>query len=184
MSSWFARWRNPLGRPASAGENSSDPHYRVLFVCMGNICRSPSVEGVFRGIVSRELPDFRIEIDSAGTHAYHVGEPPDPRAQRAAQRRGIDLSGLRARRVTADDFERFDLVVAMDPLNIAALEELCPPARRERIRLLLDFAPEAGRSDVPDPYYGGSNGFEYVLDLAEQASRGLLIHLRTVLGRD
>ena len=183
MSSWLARWRNPLRRADSADEGGSEPDYRVLFVCMGNICRSPSVEGVFRGIVSRELPDLHIEIDSAGTHDYHVGEPPDPRAQRAAQRRGIDLSGLRARRVTADDFERFDLVVAMDPLNVVVLEELCPPEQRSRIRLLLEFAPEAGRSDVPDPYYGGSNGFEYVLDLAEQASRGLVVHLRTVLRR-
>ena len=184
MSSWLARWRNPLRRAENAEESVRKPDYRVLFVCMGNICRSPSVEGVFRGFVSRELPDFHIEIDSAGTHGYHVGEPPDPRAQRAAQRRGIDLSGLRARRVTADDFERFDLVVAMDPLNVVALEEFCPPEQRQRIRLLLEFAPEAGRSDVPDPYYGGSNGFEYVLDLAEQASAGLLIHLRTVLRRD
>lgn len=183
MSSWLARWRNPLRRDDSADESGSPPDYRVLFVCMGNICRSPSVEGVFREIVSRELPDLQIEIDSAGTHDYHVGEPPDPRAQRAAQRRGIDLSGLRARRVTADDFERFDLVVAMDPLNVVVLEELCPPDQRSRIRLLLEFAPEAGRPDVPDPYYGGSNGFEYVLDLAEQASKGLLVHLRTVLRR-
>lgn len=181
MSSWFSRWRNPLRSVEDAAASARAPDYRVLFVCMGNICRSPSVEGVFRGLVSRELPDFHIEIDSAGTHGYHVGEPPDPRAQRAALRRGIDLSGLRARRVTAEDFERFNLVIAMDPLNVVALEELCPPVLRERIRLLLEFAPEAGRSDVPDPYYGGSNGFEYVLDLAEQASAGLLSHLRRVL---
>lgn len=183
MSSWLKRWRNPLRRADSAEGSRGQPDYRVLFVCMGNICRSPSVEGVFREFVSRELPDLHVEIDSAGTHDYHVGEPPDPRAQRAAQRRGIDLSGLRARRVTADDFERFDLVIAMDPLNVVALEELCPPDQRSRIRLLLEFAPEAGRSDVPDPYYGGSNGFEYVLDLAEQASKGLLIHLQAVLTR-
>jgi protein-tyrosine phosphatase len=184
MSSWLARWRNALRHADSVDESRREPDFRVLFVCMGNICRSPSVEGVFRDFVSRELPDFHVEIDSAGTHDYHVGEPPDPRAQRAAQRRGIDLSALRARRVTTDDFERFDLVLAMDPLNVVALEELCPPEQRARIRLLLEFAPEAGRSDVPDPYYGGSNGFEYVLDLAEQASQGLLIHLRSVLRRD
>ena len=183
MTSWLARWRNALRPAAGTDEPRPAPDYRVLFVCMGNICRSPTVEGVFRAVVSRELPDFHVEIDSAGTHGYHVGEPPDPRAQRAAQRRGIDLSSLRARRVTAEDFERFDLVLAMDPLNVAALEELCPPEQRARIRLLLEFAPEAGRSDVPDPYYGGSNGFEYVLDLAEQASKGLLIHLRTVVRR-
>jgi protein-tyrosine phosphatase len=183
MSSWLARLRNPLLGSEGPEVPARSPDFAVLFVCMGNICRSPSVEGVFRGYVTRELPDLYIEIDSAGTHDYHVGEPPDPRAQRAAERRGIDLSGLRARRVSAKDFERFDLIVAMDPLNVAALEDLCPEDRRARIRLLLEFAPEAGRSDVPDPYYGGSNGFEYVLDLAEQASAGLLAHLRTALRR-
>jgi protein-tyrosine phosphatase len=148
---------------------------------MGNICRSPTVEGVFKDLVSRELPDRVIHIDSAGTHAYHVGKPPDPRAQRAAQRRGIDLSELRARRIAEADFSQFDLVLAMDPLNVAVMHEVCPPEFKSRIRLLMEFAPAIDREDVPDPYYGGSNGFEYVLDLAEEASAGLIDHLKAEL---
>jgi len=162
-------------------EVSKKPDYRVLFVCMGNICRSPTVEGVFRQHVAHQLPDWVVEIDSAGTHAYHVGQPPDPRAQRAAERRGVDLSALRARRVLEEDFSTFDLVLAMDPLNVAVMEEVCPPEHRPRIRLLMEFAPAIGREDVPDPYYGGSNGFETVLDLAEEASAGLISHLNSVL---
>jgi protein-tyrosine phosphatase len=165
---------------AVAPEQAAD--YAVLFVCMGNICRSPTVEGVFRQVAGRELPERRIRIDSAGTHAYHIGKPPDPRAQRAALRRGIDLSTLRARRIDEADFATFDLVLAMDPLNIAVMEEVCPPEFRGRIRLLMEFAPSLGRQDVPDPYYGGANGFEYVLDLAEDAATGLIAHLRTILG--
>ena len=156
---------------------------KVLFVCMGNICRSPTVEGVFRQVIARELPDRYIEIDSAGTHAYHVGEPPDPRAQRAAARRAIDLSAIRARRIAAEDFARFDLILAMDPLNEVVLREQSPAEFQDRIRLFLEFAPQVGRNDVPDPYYGGSNGFEYVLDLAEEASAGLIAHLKQTLAR-
>lgn len=170
------RIRTQLGLPAS--EPAREPDFRVLFVCMGNICRSPTVEGLFRDFAAREWPDVLIECDSAGTHAYHVGQPPDPRAQRAAARRGIDLSALRARKVEPIDFERYDLVLAMDPLNAAVMQDICPPEFRSRIRLLLEFAPETGREDVPDPYYGGSNGFEYVLDLAEAASAGLLNYFR------
>lgn len=155
--------------------------YSVLFVCMGNICRSPTIEGVFRHQLEAELPEAKVRIDSAGTHAYHVGEAPDPRARRAAERRGIDLSKLRARRVAAEDFSEFDLVLAMDPLNVAAMQDVCPAELHGRIRLLLEFAPQLEREDVPDPYYGGSNGFEYVLDLAEQASTGLLEHVRREL---
>lgn len=158
-----------------------EPDYRVLFVCMGNICRSPTVEGVFRERVLRELPDRLIEVDSAGTHAYHVGQPPDPRAQSAAGKRGVDLSRLRARRIGPEDFSVFDLILAMDPLNVAVMEDVCPPEYRHRIRLLMEFAPAMGRQDVPDPYYGGANGFEYVLDLAEEASAGLIVHLKSVL---
>jgi protein-tyrosine phosphatase len=154
---------------------------RVLFVCMGNICRSPTAEGVFRDHVSRHAPDLAIEIDSAGTHDYHVGEPPDSRAQRAAARRGIDLSGLRARQVADVDFERFDLILAMDPLNHVTLLDRSAPEFHSRIRLLLEFAPGAGRPDVPDPYYGGASGFEEVLDLVEQASVGLLEEIRSRL---
>ncbi|HEX5420919.1 MAG TPA: low molecular weight protein-tyrosine-phosphatase [Gammaproteobacteria bacterium] len=152
--------------------------YRVLFVCMGNICRSPTAEGVFRKVWREKAPELELVLDSAGTHEYHVGEPPDARAQRAAARRGVDLSLLRARKVELGDFERFDLIVAMDQLNLETLKELCPPEYRQRLRLFLEFAPATGRSDVPDPYYGGSNGFEHVLDLAEEASMGLLEHLR------
>jgi protein-tyrosine phosphatase len=148
---------------------------------MGNICRSPTVEGVFRAIVGNALPGRTIHIDSAGTHAYHVGQPPDPRAQRAALRRGVDLGALRARRIAAADFSEFDLVLAMDPLNVAVMHEVCPPEFHARIRLLMEFAPAIDREDVPDPYYGGSNGFEYVLDLAEEASAGLINYLRTEL---
>ncbi len=163
--------------------DADDADYRVLFVCMGNICRSPTVEGVFRQFAAEHLPELRLFIDSAGTHAYHVGEPPDRRSQAAATRRGVDLSTLRARRVEADDFERFDLIVAMDPLNVAVLKEHSSEVHHLRIRLLMEFAADAGREDVPDPYYGGSKGFEYVLDLAEQAAQGLAEHIRIEVRR-
>jgi low molecular weight protein-tyrosine phosphatase len=151
---------------------------RILFVCLGNICRSPTAEVVFRAVASREAPDIALEIDSAGTAAYHVGEPPDRRTRQAAARRGYDLSALRARVVESGDFDRFDLILAMDRENLRALERLAPASTRERLRLFLEFAPGAGVSEVPDPYYGGANGFEDVLDLIEAASRGLVEHLR------
>ena len=151
---------------------------RVLFVCMGNICRSPTAEGVFRHYLRTQAPDLHVEIDSAGTHDYHVGEPPDPRTVRAAAKRGVDLSSLRARQVQDADFERFDLILAMDHLNHATLLERCASRQHARIRLLLEFAADAGRQDVPDPYYGDESGFEMVLDLVEQASVGLAGELR------
>jgi protein-tyrosine phosphatase len=147
---------------------------RILFVCMGNICRSPTAEGVFRQLIATRAPHVSIEIDSAGTHDYHVGSPPDRRAISAALRRGIDLSGLRARRVQREDFERFDLILAMDQDNLRELHELAPAHARERIRLLMEYAPNAGTRAVPDPYYGGPQGFEQVLDLLEEAAEGLL----------
>jgi protein-tyrosine phosphatase len=150
---------------------------RILFVCMGNICRSPTAEGVLRKLVRERAPDLKIEIDSAGTHAYHVGEPPDRRAIAAAARRGIDLGSLRARVVDEADFERFDLLVAMDQLNREVLLDRSPGEYRERIRLMLEFAPTTDVADVPDPYYGGPVGFEQVLDLVEEASKGLLDEL-------
>jgi len=157
---------------------------RVLFVCMGNICRSPTAEGVFRHLVDQHRHRFgavSIEIDSAGTHDYHVGEPPDRRAIAAAARRGIDLRDLRARRVEMQDFERFDLILAMDRENLSTLQSQAPRDYHPRIRLLLDFAPDAYTREVPDPYYGGAKGFEEVLDLLELASQGLLNELlRTV----
>jgi protein-tyrosine phosphatase len=151
---------------------------KILFVCMGNICRSPTAEGVFRSHARRLAPALDIEFDSAGTHAYHVGEPPDPRTIDAAARRGIDLTDLRARQVSNDDFERFDLIVAMDRLNHATLLDRSPPEHRERIRTLLEFAGKAAPADVPDPYYGGATGFDDVLDLVESAVEGLLAEAR------
>ena len=151
---------------------------RILFVCMGNICRSPTAEGVFRKVLAERAPELDVQIDSAGTHGYHTGAPPDPRACRAAQRRGVDLKPLRARQVTAHDFEHFELVIAMDEQNRQFLVEACPPEYQSRIRLLLEFAPHLERREVPDPYYGGSTGFEHVLDLVEEAATGLLEHLR------
>jgi protein-tyrosine phosphatase len=165
------------GSDRKSVEAVSDPDHRILFVCMGNICRSPTAEGVFRHIAAAEQPELVLDIDSAGTHAYHEGEPPDVRAQRAAERRGFDLGSLRARRVAAEDYARYDLIVAMDRLNVALLEEHAPEESTARIKLFLEYAPHLGRTEVPDPYYGGSNGFELVLDLVEEASRGLLAEL-------
>ena len=152
----------------------------VLFVCLGNICRSPTAEGVFRFLVAEEAPGLRVEVDSAGTHAYHTGEPPDRRAQAAAKRRGIDLSAQRARSVAVEDFERFDMVLAMDEDNYHFLLTSCPSDYKHRVRLFLEFAPGSGLRNVPDPYYGGANGFERVLDLVEEASRGLIAELSGV----
>ncbi len=150
---------------------------RILFVCMGNICRSPSAEGVFRRLLSDWPTDLAIEVDSAGTHDYHVGDPPDPRSVAAARRRGIDLSTLRARAVEMRDFEHYDLILAMDEQNLDELRQRAAPRYQERLRLLMDYAPDAGRRAVPDPYYGGPQGFEDVLDLLEQATAGLLREL-------
>jgi len=154
------------------------PAVRVLFVCMGNICRSPTAEAVFREVVRQEGRGIDVHVDSAGTHAYHVGEPPDSRAIVAARRRGIGMDSLRARVVSREDFLRFDYLLAMDRQNLEHLQRLAPAGHRARLQLFLDYAPEAGLSEVPDPYYGGETGFERVLDLVEAASRGLLSTLR------
>ena len=151
---------------------------KVLFVCMGNICRSPTAHGVFQRLVEQTGMSHEIKTDSAGTHAYHVGHPPDPRAQTVALRRGINLSALRARRVSVSDFEKFDYILAMDQENLSVLRTSCPPEHSHKLRLFLDFAPELKVNEVPDPYYGGATGFEQVLDLVEIASEGLLRHLR------
>ncbi len=151
---------------------------KILFVCMGNICRSPTAEGVFRHKVIDAGLEDQIHIDSAGTIAYHIGHPPDPRAQKAALKRGIDLSTQRARKVTSKDFEAFDLVIAMDSDNYYELEAICPTGHEDRLHMFLKFAKNSRETDVPDPYYGGVNGFEVVLDLIEDASEGLLQHLQ------
>ena len=150
---------------------------RILFVCMGNICRSPTAEGVMRRLVEEEGLD--IEIDSAGTGGWHAGEPPDERATLAARRRGVTLEGA-ARQVTADDYRRFDLLIALDRSNLRELIARAPDEdAAERVRLLREFDPAAaGDLDVPDPYYGGDRGFETVLDMVEAACRGLIDELR------
>lgn len=147
---------------------------KVLFVCMGNICRSPTAEGVFTKKVKDRGLDEHFELDSAGTHAYHVGEPPDPRADKSAAKRGVSISHLRARKVNSEDFSEFDFVLAMDKHNYQILEELCPEDLQYRLSLFMNHAPHLDVAEVPDPYYGGSQGFERVLDLIEAASDGLL----------
>ena len=157
--------------------------FRVLFICMGNICRSPTAHGVFARYLREHAPELDVEVDSAGTHDYHVGSPPDPRSIAAAARRGVDLRSQRARLLSATDFERHDLIVAMDRLNREVLLERSPAAFRDRVRLLMEFAGmspgDDEHLDVPDPYYGGAVGFERVLDLVEQAAEGLLAEIRT-----
>ncbi len=150
----------------------------VLFVCLGNICRSPTAEGVFRHLIRQEGLDELILTDSAGTHAYHVGEQPDRRAQATARNRGIDLSDLRARKALVEDFEKFDYVLAMDSENYHNLCNICPPEHAGKLKKFLEFAPHLNRSDVPDPYYGGPQGFEQVFDMVEHASHGLLEDIR------
>jgi len=150
---------------------------------MGNICRSPTAEGVFRRKVAEVGLIERILIDSAGTHAYHIGNPPDPRTMQAAQRRGYDLSSLRARKVAAQDFTRFDYVLAMDEDNLAILERLMPSGSPSRVGLFMEFAPGHGVREVPDPYYGGASGFEQVLDMVEMAAEGLLETILRERGR-
>lgn len=154
----------------------------VLFVCMGNICRSPTAEGVFRRLVASSGLQQRIRIESAGTHAYHLGHSPDSRAASAAARRGYDLSGLRARQVVDADFAVFDYILAMDANNLALLRARAPEKWQAKPQLLLDFGARYRGAEVPDPYYGGSGGFELVLDMAEDGASGLLEHIRKKLG--
>ncbi|SMF24857.1 low molecular weight protein-tyrosine-phosphatase [Pseudogulbenkiania subflava] len=148
----------------------------ILFVCHGNICRSPTAEGVMRAKLERLGLASSIEVDSAGTHGYHVGEAPDQRSQQAARRRGYDLSAQRARQVIRADFERFDLVLAADQRNLAALRQLCPPGMQHKLALML--APLGPNQEVPDPYYGGVSGFDRVLDLLEAACDAWLARLQ------
>jgi protein-tyrosine phosphatase len=148
---------------------------------MGNICRSPTAQAVFESLVAEAQLAQRVQIDSAGTHAYHIGEQPDQRATRAAAGRGIDLTRQRARRIEPADFARFDYVLAMDSSNLDDLLSICPQQHRSKVRLLLEFAGASAQRDVPDPYYGGAQGFERVLDLVEEGARGLLDDIRRQL---
>jgi len=151
---------------------------RVLMVCMGNICRSPTAEAVLRHRVAECAPDLLVEVDSAGTHGYHTGQPPDPRSVAHARRRGVDLSAIRARTLLAADFDRFDFVLCMDEANLRVAERLRPSGSSARLGLLLDYAPSLHRRAVPDPYYGEADGFEQVLDLVGAAADGLIEELR------
>jgi protein-tyrosine phosphatase len=151
---------------------------RILFVCMGNICRSPTAEGVFTSLLEEQGVKEQVDIDSAGTHAYHIDEAPDLRAQKAAKNRGIDLSVIRARKVIFADFEDFDYVLAMDDDNHAILMESCPTQYQHKIKYFLEYAPQVGTREVPDPYYGGEYGFDRVLDMVEEASAEFLKSLK------
>ena len=151
--------------------------HRLLFVCLGNIYRSPMAEGVFRRVAEEEGVADLFEVDSAGLGDWHLGQAPDKRAQSAARRRGIDISGQSARQVAHADYASFDLLLAMDGSNFAELAESAPEEARHKIRRFLDFAPHAGTKDVPDPFYGGREGFDHALDLIEAAARGLLAEL-------
>jgi len=150
----------------------------VVFVCMGNICRSPTAEAVFRHYVESAGLAEHILIDSAGTHDYHIGDKPDMRAQRAAQQRGYDMSTLRGRQVGEEDFRSFDYVLAMDSANLAILQRINPPGSYSRVGLFLEYARHHTEREVPDPYYGGAEGFERVLDMVEDAAQGLLEEIR------
>ena len=150
----------------------------ILFVCTGNICRSPAAEGVLRDALRRAGLQEQVRIASAGTHGYHAGEPPDERAQRHAARRGYEIGGLRARAVARSDFEEFDLILAMDRGHLRILQRLAPQAHRHKLRLFMEYAEGWSEQEVPDPYYGGPEGFEQMLDMIEAGARGLLAALR------
>lgn len=153
---------------------------KILFVCMGNICRSPTAEGIFRQqIVDAGMSD-RVEIDSAGTHDYHIGSPPDNRTRLAALQRGYDLSSLRGRQVEVKDFQKFEYILAMDRANLADLERICPPQLRHKLSLFMEFS-SGEQCDVPDPYHGGREGFENVLNMLENAASGLLTRISVEL---
>jgi len=155
--------------------------FRVLLVCMGNICRSPTAEGVLRHFIKNNRWGDKVEVDSAGTHGYHVSEAPDSRTQRAASVRGYNLSQLRARKVARQDLDYFDLILAMDKSNLDNLRRMATPEQQERLKRLLEFAPQLGRDEVPDPYYGGPAGFDAVLDLVEVACDALVRRVQAEL---
>ncbi len=157
---------------------------RVLFVCMGNICRSPMAQGVLEQRLNDEQLEDRVQVDSAGTHHYHTGEPPDRRGVAAARRRGVEIGAQRARSVRDDDFMEFDLILAMDSDNEQKLRAICPPYYADRVKLIMDFAPDLRERDIPDPYYVGGKGFEKVLDMLELCMEELMDELRDRLGMD
>ncbi len=163
-----------------AEHDQGDADISVLLVCMGNICRSPMAEGWLTHRLSARTRGPKVYVDSAGTHGYHAGSAPDPRAQAATARRGFHIGHLQARQVVVEDFRRFDLLLAMDSDNFEFLARLAPDDGGQKLRRLLDFAPAAGLTDVPDPYYGGDTGFERVLDLVEAAVEGLLPELESL----
>lgn len=148
--------------------------YSVLLVCMGNICRSPTAEGVLRHFIKINRLGDIVEVDSAGTHGYHVGEPPDSRTQRAAAARGYDLSQLRARKVARQDLDYFDLILAMDKSNLDNLRRMAMPEQHPKIKLFMDYSSNFDDDEVPDPYYGLGHGFDLVLDMVEDAAQGLV----------
>jgi len=152
--------------------------FSVLFVCMGNICRSPTADGVFRHKIKEMGLDGVVLVDSAGTHNFHPGSPPDARSQEHASLRGYDLTHLRARQIQGADFEKFDLILAMDWDNLALVQDLCPPEHQKKLRRLTEFCLQHTNPVVPDPYYDGPSAFEHVLDLVEDASDGLIRHIQ------
>lgn len=157
---------------------SKPKNVKILFVCMGNICRSPTAHAVFRHLVKANQLQQHIEIDSAGTHAYHIGNPPDSRSMKTARLRGIDMSDLRARQVDVGDFYYYDYIIAMDHDNMQRLQSIAPDDTRHKLAYLLTFAPQLNRQEVPDPYYGHGDGFELVFDLVQSACEGLLAHIQ------
>ena len=170
----------PPGRPEAMTSRQSIRS--VLFVCTGHICRSPTAEGVLRRRLAESGLDGVVRVDSCGTHDYHVGEPPDARSRRHAKARGYDLSALRARQLAAEDFERFDLLLVADESHLFHLHSLAAPQQRGKVRLLMDYAPYSGLREVPDPYYGGAEGFERVLDLIEAAVDGVMAAITQAAG--
>jgi len=158
--------------------------YRVLLVCMGNICRSPTAEGVLRQLIKNNMLGDKVEVDSAGTHGYHVGEAPDSRTQRAAAIRGYNLSQLRARKVARQDLDYFDLILAMDKSNLDNLRRMATLEQQGRIKLFMDYAKNFDDDEVPDPYYGLGHGFDLVLDMVEDAANGLIAEIRKELAKN